>query len=522
MKTFVKIALITVITALAALSCEPEVVIEPHNEWWDEYNEQFDGSVYINNTESNPNFVISHSISTGEGKVNTVTITFPKTADALKHTNPETELKSFLSFWTFNPGSFVDTGDVSLLDELRDWTLQKRLDNRLVIDLKTVFTPPCSGVVVKIDGTKYTYSNGNKMDRDGNGITGEKHYDDFYSDQLTFTGSTGAFVKTGNKGWTIKLEVIPTTAPGFPANGGTDDTTIEADLQLASFPDNSTLGITQADRDAVLNAFVSGFKVEKFSDGKWSNHAGAVYDEKNKQIIAKDNTFSHMTGYRVVFEKGNISLETEKEFFGVKQRIKIEGGGKTIYNSKINITRLEETPRLYYNNTKRKFLNFPIIVSNPGTNNYTSNLEVFSKDGFNRNIVLRVRMPDANAETITDAAVVSKYYFKAVDFDTFKNNFKIYEASSYPAITASDRKEIGIIAAEFARENPAADIAGENIIYITLDPSYQNDDVYANRKYKSLYIGGNLGYESGIGVFGSPEIWSNNGFKAYNDLRRGF
>jgi len=522
-KKFVKIALIAAIAALTAPGCKPEIP-EPHNEWFDDYNEQFDGSAYIDNTESNPKFDISYSISTGSDRVNTVTITFPKTADMLKLANPETELKRFLSFWTINLDAFVDTGDVSSLDELRGWTLQKSINNRLVIDLKTIFTPPCSGVVVKIDGTKYTYSNGKKMDRDGNGITGEKHYDDFYDYYDKFLpAETDAyhrpvFVQPGNRGWTITLAAIPNTAPGFPATGGTIDTAIAADLPLASFPENSTLGITQADRDAILYMVMDGFKVEKFSDGVWSNHAAASYDETNRRIIAKANTFSHMTGYRIVFEKGNISLETKKEFFGVKQRIKITGGGKTIYNSKINITRLEETPRLYYNNNKRKFLNFPIVSIFAGT----SNVEVYSKDILNKNVVLRLKMPDAYVETITDSPSAGKYYFKAADLDTFKNNFKIYESSSFPAITGTDRKEIGIIAVEFAREDAAADIIGKNVIYITLDPVYRNDDTYANNKYKSLYIGGGLGYESGIGVFGSNEIWSNNGFKAYNDLRRGF
>jgi len=508
MKIFVKIALIAAIAALAVLSCEPGIP-DPHNEWWDEYNEQFDGSTYIDDTESNPAFGIKHNILTGDDRVNTVTITLPRTADALKYADPETKLKEFLSFWTFNPNSAVDIGEVTVLDELKDWILYKRFDNQLIIDLKTVFTPPCSGVVVKIDGTKYTYYNGKKMDRDGNGITGEKIYDDFYSDQLTFTGSIGAFVKTENKGWTITLASLPSGV-------GTDDTSIEADLPLASFADNLTLQITQADREAILRTVTGGFKVEKFSDGEWSNHAVAVYDEKKKQIIAKDNTFSHMTGYRIVFNKGDISLETKKEFFGVKQRIKITDGVRTIYNIRKNVTRLESGAELYYNENKRKFYSDFYSAYNPAR----TKLEVSTKDGLNKNVVLRLEI--TVYETITNSDVSEKYFLKTLDLAEFTDNFKIFESNINAAtITQTDRREVGITAVEFTRENQADDTKGANVIYITLDPNYQTNDVYANRKYKTFLIGAGLCYESGIGVFSDKNIWINNGFKAH-DLRRAF
>jgi len=96
MKTFVKIALISMIAAFAVLSCEPEV--SPHNEWWGEYNKQFDGSDYINVDAHTPASIINN-ITTGDDKVNTITITFHKDADVLKHNNPEPELRKFLSFW---------------------------------------------------------------------------------------------------------------------------------------------------------------------------------------------------------------------------------------------------------------------------------------------------------------------------------------------------------------------------------------------------------------------------------------
>jgi uncharacterized membrane protein len=83
MKTIIKIALIAAITVLVTLSCEPGNP-EPHNEWWDEYNKQYDGSTYINVPETEQSFTINNNISIGANKVNTISITFPNEADVLK------------------------------------------------------------------------------------------------------------------------------------------------------------------------------------------------------------------------------------------------------------------------------------------------------------------------------------------------------------------------------------------------------------------------------------------------------
>jgi len=116
-------------------------------------------------------------------------------------------------------------------------------------------------------------------------------------------------------------------------------------------------------------------------------------------------------------------------------------------------------------------------------------------------------MPDASAEPIS----TSYYYFKKVDLAVFKHNFKIYESASSSFDEAEDRREIGITAVEFKRENANTAYNGDNVIYITLDPTYRSND-----KSKFFYVGDGIGYESDIGVFSSSEIWKDNGFKAYN------
>jgi hypothetical protein len=504
MKTAIKIAVLTAFVALAVISCAPELP-GPHNEWWDEYNEQYDGSKYITGTNAtNQAFTITKDLEIGSDRVNTVTIEFLSGADILKKDNLEAELKNFLSFWSYTPNPFTYTpGKATELSELKDWEFQKRNDRQITVKLNSTFVAASSSnVVLKIDGSKYTYSNGQKMDRDGNGITGEAGYDDYYV-TLSVTGITYATVSPtlpGNKSWGLTLVNLST-------GSGTTDSTTAADLVLANtsgiIAGTASGNIDEADRDAVLKALVGGFKIEKFSGVSWSNHATASYDDTNHRIIAKDNTFSHMTGYRIVFEKGSISLETEKEFFGVKQRITINGGTLSIYNTLINRTRVEGNPRLYYNSDKRTFT----PQGNPS-------VEVYSQDGFKGNIVLRASLISGQADVVSGTS----HYFKQVDFATFKNNFKIYTASEFSSgaalLDATNAVEIDITAVDFKREGIAAAAQGYNVIYITLDPSYRTPAPYSTYEY--FYIGEGICYNSNVGVFSGTNIWQNNGFSIVN------
>jgi hypothetical protein len=514
MKTFVKIAALAVTVALAVISCEPSIP-DPHFEWWDEYNDQYDASKYTDRAVlAKPNFYIEGSnlpdgdsvfvwgLSDGaDVKNNEVTITFPDNADVLKKDNLEAELKNFLSFYTFST-TLPALGKADELTEISDWEFDKRNGSDITVKLNRTFVGIYSRVVIKIDGTKYTYNNGLKMDRDGNGITGESGYDDFYGNIAFGSAVIRNAVFPVNRGWVITLVnlSVPT---------GTIDTSTEANIFLAT---NNIAGIALDDVDNILKAIMGGFKVEKFSNGRWSNHASASFDDATHSIIAKDNTYSHMTGYRVVFEKGSISLVTADEFFGIKQRITvITTAGASIYNTKINRTRLEATPGLYYNTSRREFYNI---------SNKTYPIEVYSKDGFGGNIVLRWEMKYGafagevgGQEQIISGGNTTYHYFKKIELTPFKNNFKIYSSKMMGLLSADDFVEIGITAVEFKRENPYTiqTCTGENVIYITLDPKYR-----MNSNYKFIYIGEGICYDSNIGVFSSPDIWDNNGFRRYS------
>jgi len=646
MKTIFKIAAIAAITALAVISCGPPDLPKSHNEYWDEYNSQFDAAKYTITTNGNAPTVSDYQLAayadgyTGVKKDNTVTITFPETADVLKKDAITTADLNFISFYTYNANSAKAAEDAATtaspntattsLNTFPGWSFDRRNDRDITLKLPA-FTVASSNIVIKIDGSAYTYSNGLKLDRDGNGVTGEKGYDDYY---LTLYVSgitiTSEPVLPENKGWTVTLTDLFFTQ-------GTTDTTTAADLPLASTNFGTPGKITVADYESILNTLSAGFKVESFSNGSWSasSFKGSLDDTTAiSRIIAKGFTASHNVAYRVVFEKGSISLETAKEYYGVKQRIIIASSTTSdviTENAKIKKTRIEGGAGLYYNKDKRSFGNFngglyhpPVYGPDytkpnhgywspgytrqsdaefnlqynlkddvdpedlsfdaddpdnyyqdgvdteyisrdnpPGTiekylyypyaipdwdatppkpvdttkgwnwvpstfmvDGYVQTLItsqwterdvdviIHSQDSFGGKVVLKLLM-NVPLSPPAVGSVTTKYYFKSIDLAAFKNNFKIYSASSGALETSSDIVEIGIEKVEFKAEGLPADtdtvkIKGNNVIYITLDQKYKNDN-----KDKYFFIGDGFGYADDLTVFSSTNIWDNKGFKVY-------
>jgi len=387
MKTIFKIAAIAAITALAVISCSPPELPEAHNDYWDQYNDQYDTAKYTNRG-GNAGLPISFDSDltayddnyTGVKKDNTVTISFPDTADVLKKSTLTTSDLNFISFYTYNAtaASAAETAATSAapntavtsLNELQGWSLDRRSGNIVVVKLPAIYKTS-SRVVIKIDSSKYTYSNGLKIDIDynvldgqiaaGNGIAGEKGYDDIYA-TLDVRGITNNVkpVLPGSHGWTINLSTLSISGTDITSSGytyfGKTDTTPSQDIRIAdgTFANQ----ITASDYESIIKALVGGFKVESFSGGNWSKSVSGSIDDTStsSRIIAKGLSATHNTAYRVVFEKGSISLETTKEFYGLKQRIKITGVSDTISENALSKkTRVEGRSIIYINSTKRSF-----------------------------------------------------------------------------------------------------------------------------------------------------------------------
>jgi hypothetical protein len=420
MKIFLKFAAIAAIMALAVISCSPPDVLDPHYEYWDQINEQYDSSSYTlgNYTAAFTGTFISArsinaagvsvpgylSINTTTGSVTAaaenyveITITDP-TADIFKADNAETVLKEFLSFYTYNPNEIapeeLGRGKAHTLTAYTGWALErKRSGDTFVLKLTAPFTASSSNLVWKIDSTKYTYRGGLKMDKDGNGIPAEPFYDDFYG-SLTVNGLTNSTAAQlpGNRGITVSLPntnapFIDLTTVG--ATTGTDDvpagfnfpavtdTVVKegANIQIVLSSSITNAFLNAEDKDDILISLLSGIKIEEFTEaaGDWKpSKFYASFDESSKgalanghRVIIKDFKPAHMTAYRVVFEKSSVSLETNKEFFGVKQRITVNLNG-SVNGFKTSLTRLSGEPRLYNNPLIRGFKNL-------GDTNYVDN-----------------------------------------------------------------------------------------------------------------------------------------------------
>ena len=397
MKTIFKIAAIAAITALAVISCSPPELPEARNEYWDQYNDQFDATKYTGRGGAGLPISFDSGLTayddnyTGVKEDNTVTISFPDTADVLKKGTLTTSDLNFISFYTFNATaalaaeaaatSAAPNTAATSLNELQGWSFDRRSGNTVVVKLPAIYKTS-SKIVIKIDSSKYTYSNGLKIDKDNNGVAGEKGYDDIYETR-NVSGITNTVnpITPVNKPWTVNL-VSLTFSPGIT------DTTTAADYQLATTtftPGIST--VTAADYESILKALAGGFKVEKFSGGNWSSaSAGSIDDTSTpSRIIAKSLSATHNTAYRVVFEKGSISLETAKEFYGLKQRISVMYGGNTIAeNAKIKKTKLESSAGVYINTTKRDFKDFNSGIDHPPVYDWIYNTDR-PKAGYWRN-----------------------------------------------------------------------------------------------------------------------------------------
>jgi len=279
-----------------------------------------------------------------------------------------------LSFYTYNPTEIttaeINSGKTHTLNPLSGWSLDRKSgSDGFLLKLPASFTATSSNLVWKIDSSKYTFNGGNKMDRDGNGVPGEAIYDDVFG-YLSVSGITNTTIPILPKNAVFSIDLSQAFPSRTFATATATDTTATT-MTILSASDITESFLTAADKDDLLKMLVDGIKVEKFaeSDGKWTPAFSASFNSTNHSIIIEDFKATHMTGYRVVFEKGSIKLETPKEYFGVKQRIKIDLGGEIVSEEKTSKKRIEGNPSdLYYNSKIRGFVDLQGTVDDyPGT-----------------------------------------------------------------------------------------------------------------------------------------------------------
>jgi hypothetical protein len=521
MKIIVKIIALVAITAFAVLSCGPEASLSGVD--WKTVNTGYDPTKNSKEIEHTP-FTVdpTSSLGTGESAKNEVVLEFHPAADMLKLKLTETEaaLREFLTFHTFAEAAAPQDGKADELGPELTYTYVNRTGDTFTLKLETTFNANSSNVVAKIDGTKYTFMNGNKMDRANRGKAGEALYDDFYADiSVAGINSSSDFFPPGNKEWSFTLNTMLS-----PPSTDKDNESLLATLVLLDFGTGTERVTTDALKALIAGELKNGLKVEEFVNGEWNN-TGATITVNSTGFIEANITYKDCVPIRVAWE-GDAPFITADNYFGVKQWVSILGANtdglaaSVVYQTK----KVYGTPGMWYSDKG---------LSGSGANIRFRSIEpgisVYASDANNQSVILQV----GPIPSRTDGGTT--YWLKEItDAQLFQDNFKIaYYDEDIEGVNIDDGEGIvdtdptgkefftnsGMVFIPIEKfefvKIPASDntnLEGLNGIRITLDPQYRID----RDKTKYFYISPVIRLSDDKVTFGSPENWLYNFFRVYN------
>ena len=487
MNKFIKFIALAVTAVFTVVSCIPEVTETDYS--WDNADERHNPANLINDPEDHcPSILFP---STNAARLNPqITISFPNTADILRASNKEDEIRKFLTFHTFeNPDlanpldtNWQDRGEASELSAPIPYKFVRTVGlNNIIVELemdlpkKTQDVIPLdikySKLIAKINSQTYTYSNGFKLDLDLNGTGGEEFYDDLYLEKALTGAETWEWVAPGSRTWYFEIHdyLLTYTPVWASASSLTSD---QQDIPAAHISIDGigdTSSEAKATRKAFANQFASGFKLQKLDNGNWINSKTAEYDEivASEWIFFKNVTFESQGVYRIKWE-GSANLKTTGKYFGIEQKVVVIGGTQQYISASQVYSQTEAfTESIQFINPQ----NYVEITDGP-------KISVFSKDSANRKLILRVEFP---IKGVGDSA--NPYIgLNALTADKFKGDdavFKIiYSADNMEDYPDIKYHVVGIENAEFAKEGNLPDNITKNtdlnnVIYLTLDPREQ-------------------------------------------------
>jgi len=501
------------IIAALAISCAPPEVGDVTEYDFGPSDDRFDaeknaGTSNLSFSFQTGKFEPRPTSATWSGTIE-IAVTLPDQSDALKKSPITTADLSFLSFHTFTKAAATDYNKADTLGTALTFTVDRQSINTVYVKVSHTINTAAdySNLVAKIDGTKYTHSNGVKMDRNGDLKTGEAIFDDYYS-SIDIGGSNGIFNAPRSLGWTISLNALSVN-PTFSSNTATTSENVTS-ITAVSAPLGGIQGATQADIDTarknILQPLAGQFKIQKYSGtgDTWTDYKTAEWDDTTNSIVYKNVTFDHKGIYRTIW-KGS-PLTTSTEYYGVKQPI--------VFNGNVTQSNVNQYARTEIRSYEQVVLNSDVYYYD--YYDYPFSTGIYSADSEGKNIVLEVTVSEEGSGTTADPYIG----LKELSISAFNDAFKIVVSkssfnSATDLIDSSDYTFAVITKVEFKKNtygSGTSEVSIFDTILITLDPAVTTSDLGSNIYY---WVNDSLGYTNGKYLFGNPANARYGNFELY-------
>jgi len=504
MKNFAKVNIaLAVIVIFAAVSCAPEVEITDYD--WSDVKASRDPTQNGGDQQVTPPTASITDTTYSATAVNTITgfditLTLDQRSDVFKKGEIKKADLDFITFHTFTkPASGAAFDAVDTLSSPITFTLEKVVGNELSLKLTTSIDTAAqtySDIIMRVDGKKYTYDGGTRLDVDTNGRI-EDVYDDEFIRTLSVSGTGGgikvpSYIGRGQKALSIALpaviavDSIPATAtPSTKANEfefvGTAQTTNGSKAWYAIRCGFITSTTSTAEKDYIhdwYGALAKGIKLQKLSASgdRWEDYKTAEYDSEVRSsstfasdnsgytyIVFKDVSFDHFATYRLIWT-GGAYTETTGTYWGVKQRLYVSNGssGGAARYTRTQVAGAHET-----------VVNENRHMTIPSTLNLTT--KAYSYDSEGRNVVLTVELGKDGGD---------QYFWNSTVEDIKKSLKVLYSTQSLASAsdTTPNLIEVDVVKVELKDEYDgggaavtAANPTGNNVLYITLDPNFSKN-----------------------------------------------
>ena len=539
MKTFAKIAAIAVIAVMAAVSCTPQAELTDFD--WDTYNKQRNPSLntgvehdpietVVSRLGVNPPVISTPPDVTNPRYNQEVEIEFYTSADVLRKSDSDIlgALQRFLSFHHFtNANNPLNLGQASTLTEPGiPYTFVRRNDDVITVRLEKQFSDTESNVIMRISAANYTFSNGMRMDRDGNGIAGEAFYDDYLREIILSRQpgpgwDGGDFVAPENQGWAVNIGTV-NVGPNF-ATGSEQTSGSHFNFPIThtvGFGGVGTLAENQNARNAILGGLASSLRLQRnnaATNWNWENVDATVeYDAVGDVFRIPAFNREHLTAYRIVYT-GPTNLTTAAEYYGGRQRFRVYGGDPFVEDDRHDPGIVMGGSHFVWNYQQRVFVNTAPTVT------------VHSSDSMGQNVVLNIRFAAAPAAAgLLPSPPANRFLSNALTAADFIANFRLAyfngSLGSAPAnLTAFQEDEnigwINITAVEFVpltMGDPgdtwdSSNFSGIRDVRVTLDPAYR-----INNFAKFIYVNDRIVFDGGLHTFGDPANWQHGFFQLFS------